>query len=190
MAAGTLYLIVGPSGAGKDTLIDGVRAALAGTPDYVFARRVITRPAEPAQPARTVGEDHRAATDEEFQAMEAADGFMVSWRAHGLCYGLEKSLETDLAQGRNVIANVSRAVLAGLIERFPSHCIVEITAAPEILAERLAHRGRESAADIAERLAREASQFPPGAKRITLLNDRTPEEGVARLLAILKDAQC
>ncbi|NQU71455.1 MAG: phosphonate metabolism protein/1,5-bisphosphokinase (PRPP-forming) PhnN, partial [Rhodospirillales bacterium] len=161
MAAGTLYLIVGPSGAGKDTLIDGVRTALAESPDYVFARRVITRPAE------TGAEDHRPATDEEFQAFEAADGFMVSWRAHGLCYGLEKSLETDLAQGRHVIANVSRAVLADLIERFPSYCVVEITAAPEILAERLAHRGRESAADIAERLAREASKYPPGAKRIT-----------------------
>lgn len=184
MASGTLYLIVGPSGAGKDTLIDGVRTALAGSPDYVFARRVITRPAEMG------GEEHRAATDDEFQAIEAADGFMVSWRAHGLCYGLEKSLETDLARGRHVIANVSRAVLAGLIERFPSYCIVEINAAPEILAERLAHRGRESAADIAERLAREASEYPPGAKRITLLNDRTPEEGVARLLAILKGAKC
>lgn len=184
MVAGTLYLIVGPSGAGKDTLIDGARAALAGNPDVVFARRVITRPTESG------GEDHLAATEREFRDREQSGGFMIVWRAHGLCYGLEKSLQDDLAGGRNVVANVSRAMLPELVTRFPSCCIVEVTAAPEILAERLARRGRENADEIAERLSREAADYPSGAKRITLLNDRLPEEGVARLLAILKDAQC
>ncbi|MHA1108934.1 MAG: phosphonate metabolism protein/1,5-bisphosphokinase (PRPP-forming) PhnN [Alphaproteobacteria bacterium] len=177
-------MIVGASGAGKDTLIDGARAALADSPEFVFARRVITRPAGSA------GEDHRAATEKEFRIREQAGDFMITWRAHGLCYGLEKSLEDDLAHGRKVVANVSRAVLAELAARFPSCSIVEITAAPKILAERLARRGRESAADIAERLARESAEYPPGAKHITLSNDRSAEDGVARLLAILKGAQC
>lgn len=184
MAGGTLYLIVGPSGAGKDTLIDGARAALAENSDYVFARRVITRPADAG------GEDHQAATDDEFNTRDQSGGFMISWRAHGLSYGLEKSLEDDLAQGRNVVANVSRAILPDIVDRFPSHRIVEITASPEILAERLARRGRESASEITERLAREASQYPRGAKRITVMNDRSPEEGVTDLLAILKGAPC
>jgi thymidine phosphorylase len=184
MAGGTFYLIVGPSGAGKDTLIDGARAALVGDSDYVFARRVITRPADAG------GEDHQAATEDEFNAREQSGGFLISWQAHGLSYGLEKSLENDLAQGRNIIANVSRAILPEIIVRYPSHCIVEITATPEILAERLAHRGRESAPEITERLSREGTQYPSGAKRITLMNDRSREEGVAELLAILKGPQC
>ncbi len=184
MAAGIFYLIVGPSGAGKDTLIDGARAALAGNPDFVFARRVITRPVDAG------GEDHRAATGAEFQTLDQSGGFMITWRAHGLCYGLEKSLEDDLAQGRNVVANISRAMLAELVARFPSCRIVEITAAPEILAERLAHRGRENPSQIAARLARETASYPPGAKPVTLLNDQSPEQGVARLLAVLKDASC
>jgi phosphonate metabolism protein PhnN/1,5-bisphosphokinase (PRPP-forming) len=187
MTTGTLFLIVGPSGAGKDTLIDGARAALAGDPDFVFARRVITRPADAG------GEDHVAASDEEFRAREQAGGFMAVWRAHGLCYGLEKSLEDELARGRNVIANVSRAVLDDLVARFPSHCIVEITAPPEILAQRLAQRGRETAAEIAERLARAAPDFPPGARRVAVSNDGSPDQGVARLLDVLThagDARC
>ena len=128
MAEGTLFLIVGPSGVGKDTLINGARAALAGDPGFVFARRVITRP------AGSGGGDHRAATEEEFRAHEESGGFMIAWRAHGLSYGLEKSLKDDLTRGRYVIANVSRAILDDLVARFSSHCIVEITAAPEILA--------------------------------------------------------
>ncbi len=182
MTGGIFYLIVGPSGAGKDTLIDGARAALAGDPDFVFARRVITRPADAG------GEDHQPATDDEFDARQRSGGFMISWRAHGLSYGLEKSLEDDLARGRNVVANMSRAILPEIVARFPSHKVVGITATPEILAERLARRGRESAPEITERLTQKADRYPPGAKRITLKNDGSPEEGVTRLLAILKGA--
>ncbi|GLR90973.1 hypothetical protein GCM10007857_76890 [Bradyrhizobium iriomotense] len=41
-ARGHLVLVVGPSVAGKDTLIDFARAQLQSDPDFHFARRVIT----------------------------------------------------------------------------------------------------------------------------------------------------
>ena len=84
--AGTMYLVVGPSGAGKDTLLDGARQALAGDARYVFARRAITRPADAG------GEEHDSVTSDEFARRRERGDFMVSWSAHGLDYGLPLSL--------------------------------------------------------------------------------------------------
>lgn len=181
---GTLFLIVGPSGAGKDTLIDGARAALSGDSRYLFARRVITRP------AGSGGEDHEPTTDDEFEERERNGAFLIAWRAHGLSYGLPAQLGDALAAGRDVIANVSRAVLDELARRFPTAHIVEITAPPEILAVRLAGRGRETAQQIVERLARDGAAMPVGATVTTVINDASPEDGIARLLAVLKPAPC
>jgi len=70
--AGTLFLIVGPSGAGKDSLIDGLRTRL--DPDrFEFAQRVITRPTDSG------GEAHEACTSEVFEQREAAGEFLISW---------------------------------------------------------------------------------------------------------------
>jgi thymidine phosphorylase len=178
--AGTLFLVVGPSGAGKDTLIGGAREALAGDDSVVFARRAITRPADAG------GEAHEAVTDAEFASRRDAGGFMLYWQAHGLSYGIPSSYAHDLAAGRNVVANVSRSVIADAIRRFAPSAVLEITASPEILAERLATRGRETTEEIASRLARDAAAIPPDATRITVVNDGTPEAGVAAVTAALR----
>ena len=144
---GTLFLVVGPSGAGKDTLIAAARQRLPGEA-YLFARRVVTRPAE-------VGaEAHEPATAAEFAALAQAGGFALRWSAHGLCYGIRTDIAEALAAGRHVVANVSRRIVAPARARFAPLAVVEVTAAPEVLAQRLAARGREGAASIAERLAR------------------------------------
>ena len=112
MARGTLFLVVGPSGAGKDTLIAGARAALEPGGVYVFPRRAITRPPEGAG-----GEDHEAVSPEGFAEREAEDGFFATWRAHGLAYGLPGCISATLESGRHVVVNVSRAILADVAER-------------------------------------------------------------------------
>src|SRR5487761_2171053 len=80
--------------------------------------------------------------------------FALRWRAHGLDYGIPEDIEDDLARGRIVIANVSRAVIADAAARFPVR-VIAVTAPAAILAARLAGRGRETEADIAARLARD-----------------------------------
>jgi len=145
---GTLFLVVGPSGAGKDTLIDGARSALADDPRFVFPRRVVTRPPD------AVGEDHQSMSVEDFKAAEARGDFALAWSAHGLHYGIPRAIDDELARGRHVVVNVSRAAISEARERYRPLRIIAVTAPVAVLAERLARRGRESAADIAGRLDR------------------------------------
>ena len=138
--AGTLVLVTGPSGAGKDSLIGGARAALAGDARFVFVRRIVTRPA-------SRWEEHNSLDEAAFAAAEAAGQFALSWRAHGLCYGLDRAINDDLAAGRIVVANVSRAMVEVARARFARTHALLIDADPAIRAARLAGRAREAASE-------------------------------------------
>jgi ribose 1,5-bisphosphokinase len=175
---GTLFAVVGPSGAGKDTLIAAGQQALAGDARYLFARRVVTRPQAAG------GELHESATSAEFSRLARAGAFALSWTAHGLSYGIRQEIAPALAGGRHVVVNLSRSVVGAAREKFAPLIVIEVTAAPEILAQRLAARSRESAADLAERLARADAVTVSGeARRIDNSGELAP--AIAAFLAAL-----
>lgn len=178
---GRLFAIVGPSGAGKDTLIQG---ALAARPDLAVVRRVITRPREAG------GEDFDGVTPETFAQRRAAGDFALDWQAHGLSYGIPKAALEPLSHGQDLLFNGSRLGLVRAAELWPALVVIHITASPAVLQARLTARGREDAADIARRVARAAEPLPgglpPGLQIITVPNDASPEVGIARLLAALQ----
>jgi ribose 1,5-bisphosphokinase len=176
--AGRLVLVVGPSGAGKDTLIVAAKAALANDSRFAFPRRVVTRAAVAAL------EDHESVNPEDFARCEAEGGYALSWRAHGLCYGLPASLMSDIGAGRIVVVNVSRAVIDTARAKFPEAVVIVVDAAPEIRARRLATRGREDEAEIAARLRREGSAVPDGA--IAVANAGMLEAGVRQFVSTLQ----
>ncbi len=182
MRPGILFVVVGPSGAGKDTLMDGARTALAESGRFGFARRLITRPADAG------GEDHEAIDEPGFATLAAAGGLLASWKAHGLHYGLRASLRDELAAGRHIVANGSRGVLEALARAVPRLIIINVTASPEVLAARLASRGRETADDIAARLARKPPQWPAGIETLIVENNGAVEEGVEHFLAAIDAA--
>lgn len=171
---GMLVLVVGPSGAGKDTLLEEARRRLAGDRRVRFVRRVITRPADAG------GEDHEAVTEAAF----ARRDYALQWQAHGLRYGIPVDIADDLARGVTVVASVSRGVIADAAARFPVR-VLEVTAPPELLAARLAARGREDADGVAARLARSV-ELPEGIEVLRVVNDGTIAEGAARFLAALR----
>jgi ribose 1,5-bisphosphokinase len=175
-----LVLVVGPSGAGKDTLLAAARSELDKDGRFRFVRRAITRPTEAG------GEPHESVTEAEFGVRLAAGRFALHWGAHGLRYGIPADIGHDLEQGRVVVANLSRAMIAEAASRFRVR-VVEITAPPALLARRLAARGREDAEDLARRLAR-AIALPLPVERETILNDGTVAVGAARLVAALNRA--
>ncbi len=165
-----LVLIVGPSGAGKDTLLNVARVRLAGDPRVRFARRDVTRPP-------SAEEDNRCVSVAEFTAIRDAVGYALWWEAHGLAYGIRNS---ELVGADVVVCSVSRAILADVAARFRMK-VVEITASPEVLAVRLAGRGRESAEDIAARLARQVP-IPEGIETVRIVNDGAIEDAAEALV--------
>ena len=177
---GTFFLVVGPSGAGKDSVMRGARDVLADDDRFVFARRTITRPASAG------GEDHIDSTVENFSAIDTAGGFCLSWQAHGLNYGIERAYANDIAARRCVVANVSRSVIDVARRRFPRVRIINVTAPRHVLAERLAARGRESAADIRKRLERADEFLPQGADVITVRNAGSLTDSVKVFVGILR----
>lgn len=180
---GTLYLVVGPSGAGKDSLIAAARAAFANDPRYLVPRRLITRPAEAG------GEDYEDYIELSPAAFEiaCAEGvFSLYWKSHSLAYGIPKCIEESLAAGRSVVVNVSRAAVEDARKRLQPVKVILVTAPIPMLAERLAKRGRESVAELAERLQRAGYAAPTGPDVVTIDNSGKLEEAVHAFLAALR----
>lgn len=174
---GRLIAVVGPSGAGKDTLLAG---ALAARPDWELVRRVITRPTGP-------GEDHEPVGMAEFEVRRALGQFALHWQAHGLYYAIPGATLARVRTGATVLFNGSRAALPQAQAVWPRLEVVMVTAPVPLLAARLSARGRESAESIAARLHRSLLPPPPGAR--VVMNDGSVAEGVARLLAVLSPSE-
>ncbi|HHZ09439.1 MAG TPA: phosphonate metabolism protein/1,5-bisphosphokinase (PRPP-forming) PhnN [Rhizobiales bacterium] len=182
MGDGVFVAVVGPSGAGKDSLITYARARLDGEGAIEFVRRVVTRPSDAA------AEDHESLSEDDFAAAEARGAFAISWGAHGLRYGLPASVDRGVEAGHVVVANVSRAAIPALTGRYASVVVVEVVAAPEVLAARIAGRARESAGDAAARLARRATIDAGGATVVTLDNTGALEVAGERFVDLLRRA--
>lgn len=173
---GTLYLVVGPSGAGKDSLIDGAKAALGNDSRYVFPRRYITRPPGAG------GEDHIPVSTDMFETLRARGEMLMHWHAHNLMYGVPRTAGEHLAQGRNVIVNVSRTVVDHARTVFAPVTVLYITVNEDVLAQRLRARGRESKSDIAKRVARAKEYLLDGDDVRMIDNSGSLDDGINAFL--------
>lgn len=181
MAEGRLFYVIGPSGSGKDSLMRYAREQLAANPEVVFAHRYITRPVE-AQ-----GENHIALSETEFEARLEAGLFAMHWNSHGLRYGIGREINLWLERGCNVVINGSREYLAEARRRFPELVAVMVSVAPEILAERLRRRGRESEQQIAKRLERATLFNHADVPMEVIRNDREIPQAGTQLINLLTD---
>jgi ribose 1,5-bisphosphokinase len=174
---GRLVLVVGPSGAGKDTLIELARAALRDDPTVVFPRRVVTR-------AASAAEAHDSISEDAFERVAHAGAFALTWDAHGLRYGIPAGIDADIRAGRTVVCNVSRAIIDAARRRYAAVVVALVTAPPEVLATRLAARARGSDGDIARRLAR-GDALADVAADYVIANTGAPEAGADALRAVV-----
>src|SRR3989344_685352 len=190
--AGRLIYIIGPSGSGKDSLLDAARARLAERGCRIV-RRVITRSAE------AVGEAALGVSPQQFVQMQAQGAFALSWHANGLSYGIPRQIDDWLAAGQDVLVNGSRGYLPKARERYPELLAILLQVDEAALRQRLHARGRESAEQIEARLARSCELQLPSAKAVGdrdegesqwLLNNSGPlDQTVTQLLQLLSDAR-
>jgi ribose 1,5-bisphosphokinase len=177
---GRLILVVGPSGAGKDTLLGLARAACADDGSIVFPRRVVTREASSF-------EDNEQLSLDGFRQARSQGDFAVHWEAHGHCYALSRAIDDDIRARRTVVANVSRTVVTTLRRAYADVVVILITAPAEVLAERLAARARGSDGRLADRLGR-AVDDAATAPDVTIANVGSVEQHARELVRVIKGA--
>jgi ribose 1,5-bisphosphokinase len=176
MTARLIY-VVGPSGAGKDSLLHWLRKQLPATSPVHWVRRTITRAPEPS------GEDHECVDEETFNDMLNGKKFALHWDANELRYGVRHSELVPLSQAQWVFLNGSRAQLENTAQQYPGMTVLHITADPKVLKKRLEERGRENTAAIKARMLRSIQlRWPPNCRIIEVHNnDSLPLAGIDML---------
>ena len=182
MKKGALVLVVGPSGSGKDTLIGLARARLADDPRFIFPRRVITREAQ------ADAEDHDTLDVSAFDKARGAGQFALHWGAHGLFYGLTNASLAPVNEGATAIINVSRSVIAEAEALEARVTVISVKCRPELLAERIARRGRESADEILLRLKRDAPIKTTTARVVEVINETDPLDVIDTVIDAIRTA--
>lgn len=178
--AGHLFLVVGPSGAGKDSLLDAARRHFADTTAYLFPSRIITRPADAASEA------HIPIDPDAFAILAESGGFALHWQAHGHRYGIPMAIRAALRDGQHVVVNVSRTMIDAAREQFSTVHILSVIADPAILAARLNTRGRETGNDLETRLARAHLSRPAGDDVTEIDNSGDLAESTAAFIAAIE----
>jgi ribose 1,5-bisphosphokinase len=182
MSAPLIY-VMGPSGAGKDSVLERARTMLSVEAPVAFAHRYITRPADIG------GENHVALSRAEFALRRAHGLFAFHWHAHGNDYGIGREIDAWRAAGLTVVVSGSREHYEKVAGSDPGLHPVLITAALDKLRTRLNARGRETAAAAASRLARSDAYSVNDTRLVTIVNDGALDaaaEAFVRLLATLR----
>lgn len=174
---GTLFLVVGPRGAGKDSVVEGARRSLSHDPRFSFPRRIITT-------AQSSGNEvHQTMTPAQFDELRRTGAFSFCWGSRGKNFAIPASIDEELAAGRSVVVNVSSQVIGQACRRFPRIVVVEITAPRELRAERLA--GQQRPAIVNDDEESFLSALDQCDDVIVIHNDGRIEAAVDRLVGVL-----
>jgi len=177
-----LIYVMGPSGVGKDSLLNWLRGQvrrLPVPPALHFARRTITRPQDNSN------EDHEAVTLDAFTQLQQAGAFALHWEAHGLHYGVR--IEEILGRKGWVMVNGSRAYVERARVLFEGITVLHVSAPEAVVRARLTARQRETSTEVEARIQRSQSAgvaLVPG--DLHIVNSGTLQASARELCAVLQ----
>jgi guanylate kinase len=177
-----VFVITGPSGVGKGTLIGGVLARL---PNLELAVSATTRKPRPGE---RNGVDYYFLSDEEFDRVVREGGFLEHARYAGHRYGtLRQDLERRLRRGANVVLEIELQGARQIRRAMPE--AVQIFIAPpseKVLRTRLMQRGTDDAWQVERRLRRAKRELAAQDEfGHVVVNDRL-EDALRQLEAIVR----
>jgi len=177
-----LIYIMGPSGAGKDSLLNSLHqemASLGQALPLIMAQRTITRSHHQSN------ENHEAIDEASFESLLQSNAFALNWFANGLHYGIRHEQLAPMSKGSWIMVNGSRAYLEQAKLRFPGLTVLHITAPVDVLRSRLLARGRENEKDIEARLSRSQS-LESNPQDLYVINDGRLEDSLTKLKDLLQ----
>jgi ribose 1,5-bisphosphokinase len=175
-----LIYVMGPSGAGKDSLLDWLKIRLPPQAPICFAKRTIDRPLQ------ALGEQHECVDSATFDRLQKEMSFAMHWLANGRQYGVRHAELEPLRQQHWLLVNGSRAYLPDALRQFDGMTVLHISASADILRARLLARQRETPEAVEARVQR-AVEFsvPPSCRCVSVLNDTSLDDAGAVLMDAL-----
>jgi guanylate kinase len=146
---GKVFVITGPSGVGKGTLIEQL---LERMPELELSVSATTR--EP-RPGEVDGRDYHFLSPEEFRRRLEAGDFLEHASYSGNYYGtLREEVERRLAEGRSVVLEIEVQGARQVRDELGDDAVLIFIAPPDgkVLRERLEGRGTDSPEAIEQRL--------------------------------------
>ncbi len=183
-----LVIISGPSGVGKDTLLQQLRER---GQDYVF---VVTMTTRPRRPNEVDGRDYFFVTHEQFDALIRADELLE----HSLVYGDYKGIPKEqvrraLASGKDVLMRIDVQGAQKIRRIVPNAITIFIApASEEELIQRLVARKTETADGLARRIAtaREEMKRLREFKYVVVNADNKIDAAADQVIAIITAEHC
>ncbi|MDU5307545.1 MAG: guanylate kinase [Varibaculum cambriense] len=177
-----LYVLVGPSGVGKGTVVKALRKA---HPQVNVAVSTTTRSPRPGE---RDGVDYHFLTESQFDELVDRDGF-VEWAVvHGQArYGtLRSEIAKYLARDEDVILEIDLAGARQVRHTNPDACFIFLQApSQQILQERLRGRGTEGEAEVARRLQTAKIEMAAAGEFEHIVINNHPDQAASELAALM-----